>query len=166
MAAFVTTAYKSNFLMRFPLWTAILLAFFFIACNSDDDGDQHATDIQQIEQYLLDNQLTAQSTDSGLHYIITKDGLGDHPNLQSEVKMRYRGYLLDGTVFDQVTGTDFIEFPLSGFIPGWQEGVQKFKKGGEGTLLIPSRLGYGNRAQGSIPANSVLLFDIELIDFQ
>ena len=145
---------------------ACLFAISFLACNSDDDGDQHTTDLQLIEQYLLDNQLTAQSTESGLHYIITKEGTGGHPTLQSEVKMRYRGYLLDGTVFDEVGGTDFIEFPLSVFIAGWQEGVQKFKKGGEGTLLIPSRLGYGGQEQGTIPANSVLLFDIELIDFQ
>ena len=55
-------------------------------------------------------------------------------------------------------------FPLSGVIAGWQQGIPLFKKGGKGILLIPSELGYGNVSQGAIPENSVLIFDIELID--
>ena len=57
-----------------------------------------------------------------------------------------------------------ITFPLSGVIQGWQEGIPLFKEGGSGILLIPSALGYGSQSVGSIPANSVLIFDINLID--
>ncbi len=142
----------------------MLFACSFAAC-SDDEGDQHATDLRLIEDYLADNALTAESTNSGLHYIITREGTGDHPTLQDEVTVGYRGYLLDGTVFDQTTGGQTITWPLSGFIPGWQEGIPKLKAGGEGTFFIPSRLGYGAQPQPGIPANSVLIFDVQLVSF-
>ena len=70
--------------------------------------------------------------------------------------------LTDGTVFDQSTSAG-ISF-LTNVILGWQEGIPMFSEGGTGKLLIPSPLGYGNRAVGNIPENSVLIFDVELID--
>ena len=65
--------------------------------------------------------------------------------------------------FDQ-SSSNGITFPLSGVIQGWQEGIPLFKEGGSGILLIPSALGYGSQSVGTIPANSVLIFDINLID--
>ena len=76
--------------------------------------------------------------------------------------MKYNGTLLDGTKFD---GNDNFNYPLSSLIPGWQEGIPYFGKGGKGILLIPPHLGYGDRPNGDIPANSILRFDIELFDF-
>ncbi len=151
--------------MKFIYFFLFVSILSIASCGSDDEGDQLNTDIQLIEQYLLDNQLTAQKTESGLHYIVTNEGSGGHPTIQSTVKMRYTGYFLDGTIFDQAVGSNSIEYPLSVFIPGWIEGIPKFQKGGEGMLLIPSKLGYGDQPPPGIPPNSVLLFDIELIDF-
>lgn len=145
--------------LRYLLFAFALLTF--AACN-DDDVSQHETDIALIEEYLIDNGLTAESTDSGLHYIITKEGTGDHPTVQDEITIGYKGYLLDGSVFDQ---NDNFTWPLSQLILGWQEGIPKLKAGGEGVLLIPSRLGYGSQALAGIPANSVLLFDVSLTSF-
>jgi FKBP-type peptidyl-prolyl cis-trans isomerase len=107
----------------------------------------------------------AQSTASGLYYIITQEGTGDHPTLQSTVKVRYKGYRLNGDVFDQTSGTSTATFPLTQLILGWQEGIPLLKKGGKGTFFCPSDLAYGSQQVGDIPPNSVLIFEIELVDF-
>ena len=146
------------------------IAFLSLALFSCKDKtltpeEQYYEDVKIIEQYLADNNLTADSTASGLRYIITKEGSGGHPNLQSTVTVKYKGYLTDGTVFDQTTGSETAKFPLSNLIPGWQECIPLLKKGGEGTFLLPSYLAYGPSGSGSIPPNTVLIFDIVLVDF-
>ena len=123
------------------------------------------SDMEKIEGYLADNNLTATSTPSGLYYIITQEGSGGHPNLQSTVTVKYKGYRLNGMVFDETTGNNTATFPLKNLILGWQEGIPLLKKGGKGTFFVPSNLGYGAQSVGDIPANSVLIFDIELVDF-
>jgi FKBP-type peptidyl-prolyl cis-trans isomerase FkpA len=123
-----------------------------------------ASDIKKIEDYLTKNNLTAESTESGLHYIIEVEGTGGHPNLDSEVTVNYKGYFTDDDVFDQTSGTP-ISFPLRNVIVGWQEGIPLFKKGGKGKLFLPSRLGYGASPPPGIPSNAVLIFDVELVDF-
>ncbi len=146
------------------LFLAILLSF---GCGKDglSSAEQLAEDIQKIEQYLADNNLTAQKTSSGLHYIIEQAGIGTHPNIQSQVTVVYKGYLLDGSVFDQTPSGQTTKFGLNQVIPGWGEGLQLFKAGGSGKLLIPSALAYRNATRPGIPANSVLVFDISLLDF-
>jgi FKBP-type peptidyl-prolyl cis-trans isomerase FkpA len=84
---------------------------------------------------------------------------------ESTVTVAYKGYLTDGTVFDE-SDSNGITFSLRNVIQGWQEGIPLFKEGGSGMLLIPSALGYGSSSQGQIPANSVLIFEITLIDVQ
>ena len=126
--------------------------------------EQLAKDINKIEDYLADNSLVAESTESGLHYIIEEEGSGGHPNLNSEVTVNHKGYLLDGSVFDQTT-TCPVTSPLGDLIVGWQEGIPLLQKGGKGKFFLPSSLGYGRQASGGIPANSVLIFEIELVDF-
>ncbi len=125
---------------------------------------QLCLDIFKIENYLADNSLDADTTSSGLRYIIEEEGTGDFPALSDVVKVLYKGYFLNGDVFDQTQGTA-ATFPLGNVITGWQEGLQLFKKGGKGTLYIPSKLGYGNTPPAGIPTNSVLIFDVELVDF-
>ena len=73
------------------------------------------------------------------------------------------GYFLDEKEFDSGVNSEFGLFQV---IEGWQIGIPKFGKGGKGKLLVPSRLGYGSKARGSIPANSTLIFDIELLDWR
>jgi peptidylprolyl isomerase len=106
-------------------------------------------------------------THSGLQYLVLSEGVGeDKPSSNSRVKVHYHGTLIDGTVFDSsVQRGQPIEFGLNQVIPGWTEGLQLMKKGEKTRLFIPPALGYGNRSTGSIPAGSVLIFDVELIDF-
>ena len=85
------------------------------------------------------------------------------PTSSSYVTVVYKGYLTDGNVFDQSKSTG-LGISLTNVIKGWQEGIPYFKVGGKGKLLIPSALGYGAQTQGNIPANSVLIFDITLLD--
>ena len=142
---------------------AIILAgltlFISTSCNKES---QEMKDENQIRKYLEDNHLQAESTSSGLYYIITVPGSSEHPSVSDHVKISYSGTLLNGEEFDSNPSATFL---LSDLIEGMIEGIQLFGKGGEGTLIIPSELAYGNNAQPGIPANSVIIFDIKLIDF-
>ncbi len=131
------------------------------ACDKDENDAalQLEIDKEIIENYLSANQLTAESTASGLYYIIDNQGDGIKPSISSTVTVNYTGKLTDDTVFDSGTAS----FPLSNVIEGWQEGIPLFNAGGTGKLIIPSCLAYGSQGSGSIPPNTVLVFDIYLI---
>jgi len=139
----------------------MLFLLTFSSCTKDEEVIDYTTiDKKIILDYIKEHNLDADSTSSGLYYVIDNPGVGQTPNITSYVKIRYKGYLTDGIVFDEAKTA--VTFPLSGLILGWQEGIPKFKEGGSGLLLVPSHLGYGDRATGSIPANSVLIFEITL----
>lgn len=147
------------------LLTIIILLGVVSSCK-DDVTDYGPIDKKIIENYLAEHNLTAQSTASGLYYIIEKPGGVNHPNINSAVSANYKGYLTDGTVFDESYSTGQpATFELSGVIQGWKEGLQLIGVNGKIKLLIPSALGYGANVKTDIPANSVLIFDIELVEF-
>lgn len=104
-------------------------------------------------------------TSSGLQYEDLVVGTGASPAPTDIVTVHYTGTLQDGTVFDasRLHGGP-ISFQLDQVIKGWTEGVGSMKVGGTRKLVIPPNLGYGNRANGPIPANSMLTFIVELID--
>ncbi len=146
--------------------TYIYLFFItlFISCSSDEETINY--DVQNeadIIQYLKDNNLTAKKSNSGLYYIINTEGTGNKPTTKSDVTVAYKGYYLNGKVFDQ-SNANGISFNLQGVIAGWTEGITYFKEGGNGILLIPSKLGYGSRDNRGIPGGSVLVFDIKLLE--
>jgi FKBP-type peptidyl-prolyl cis-trans isomerase len=107
-------------------------------------------------------------TDSGLQYIIEKEGTGKRPTANSRVKVNYIGTLIDGTKFDSSYDRgEPAEFPLSGVIPAWTEGVQLIKEGGKIKLFAPPDLAYGERgAPPVIGPNATLIFEIELIEVE
>lgn len=129
-----------------------------------------AIDDSLITDYASKNNLNVQKTSSGLQYVVTQQGKGKKPSAGDTVKVHYTGKLLDGTVFDSsVERGEPIEFPLGegNVIPGWDEGIALLNEGSKATLLIPSRLAYGTRgAGGVIPPNSVLLFEVELVNIK
>ena len=136
----------------------VLTVCLFFACSKSKSEDQ------QIQDYLAKKNWTAQTTPEGLYYIIDSTGTGANPTVSSTVTVKYKGYLLDETVFDQ--STTGLTIGLNSVIAGWQIGIPKFKKGGKGKLLIPSSLGYGSYGAGSIPGNAPLVFEIELVNFK
>ena len=109
-----------------------------------------------------------QSTDSGLRYKIIQPGSDKKPTATNSVLAHYKGWLDDGSVFDSSYDRgEPISFPLSGVIAGWTEGLQLIGEGGEIELEIPSDLGYGQRGvPGTIPPNSTLHFQVELLEVQ
>ena len=132
---------------------------FDITLTVADYADENE---KAILKYIEDNNLEATRTDSGLYYVVNNEGTGATPTSASNVTVAYKGYYLDGTVFDESTVSG-ISFNLSQVIAGWTEGITYFKEGGNGTLLIPYTLGYGAYGNSTIPAVSVLLFDVNLI---
>lgn len=106
-------------------------------------------------------------TASGLLYKIEKAGEGESPKATDTVKVHYKGTLPDGTVFDSsYERGEPIEFQLNQLIPAWVEAIPMLKKGGKMEIVLPPKLGYGDRPAGKIPANSTLKFEIELLDFK
>ncbi len=105
------------------------------------------------------------TTPSGLRYEILQSGRGPHPGTNQTVKVNYVGSLVDGRVFDRTDpALGPLDIKLSGVIPGWSEGIQKIGKGGKIKLYLPPTLGYGSVATGGIPADSALIFEIELLE--
>lgn len=107
------------------------------------------------------------SLPSGLQYQVIKEGKGEHPSDTSMVKVHYEGTLVDGTVFDSsVKRGEPIEFKLNQVIKGWGEGVQLMTVGSKYKFFIPAELGYGTQPVGPIPANSNLIFEVELLEIK
>lgn len=138
-----------------------LVLTLFISCSKDKEIDYAAQNEQEIIAYIAKNHLTAQKSDSGLYYVINDPGTGAQPTQTSNVKVAYKGYFTDGSVFDE--NSDGISFGLQQVIKGWTEGITYFKEGGSGILLVPARLGYGNNDYSTIPGGSVLIFEVKLI---
>ena len=134
---------------------------FEIKLISTKEGINEVND-NQITKHLADNDLVAEKSTSGIYYNIAKVGEGVEPNINSNVDVKYKGYLLNGDVFDDNKG-EIAKFDIQNLIPGFQEGLLQFNEGGTGTIIIPSSLGYGFYGNSSIPPGAVLLFDIELI---
>ena len=104
-------------------------------------------------------------TPSGLVYRSLKDGVGASPSASDKVKVHYRGTFPDGREFDSsYKRNEAIEFPLSGVIKCWTEGVQRMKVGGKAKLTCPAAIAYGERGAGNvIPPNATLHFEVELL---
>lgn len=149
----------------------LLLLLIPVALFSCKKASTDYTSIDRaiIRKYIADSSLVADSTASGLFYVISDSGSVKRPNTTSYVTVNYKGYFTNGVVFDQTSGAPS-QFLLSQVIAGWIEGIPLIQKGGKIKLLIPSALAYGGTEKvgtlSTIPANSVLIFDIELIDFR
>ncbi len=101
---------------------------------------------------------------SGLQYEILSAGTGRKPSATDRVQCHYHGTLIDGTVFDSsVQRGEPAVFGVNQVIPGWVEALQLMPEGSRWKLYIPSKLAYGERQAGSIPPNSALVFEVELI---
>lgn len=142
---------------------------------------QLALDIVQIEKYVAENNLNASRTESGLFYVIEKEGDGPEIEQGNTASVDYTGYVLDGTLFDTSVeetarkngtfqeGRSYaplsIEVGVGRVIKGWDEGLLLLKKGSKAKFIIPSPLAYGpNQRSEVIVPNSILVFDVEIAD--
>jgi FKBP-type peptidyl-prolyl cis-trans isomerase FklB len=128
-------------------------------------GDKN---IREGKEFLASNKARkgVTTTASGLQYEVLKQGKGPSPASSDTVRVHYEGKLIDGTVFDSsIKRKEPIEIPVGRVIPGWVEALQLMKVGDHWKLYVPSELGYGAQgAGGVIGPNSVLIFDVELLD--
>ena len=142
----------------------LILAISFLSCNKEDTTNAEADDVV-IQEYLTENSIEAIKHESGLYYLITQQGSGNNPTISSKITIKYRGYFTDNSVFDESWNSP-ATFYLTNLIRGWQIGIPLLKPGGKCTLFIPSNLAYGSNGNGSVPGNTVIIFDIELIEVE
>jgi len=137
----------------------------------DQKRQAQATEIaakneKESETFLAENKAKkgVETTASGLQYEVLKEGTGKKPTAEDTVTVNYVGTLTDGTEFDSsVARGKPATFALNRVIPGWTEGLQLMTVGSKYKFVIPADLAYGDRDMGSIPANSTLVFDVELL---
>jgi FKBP-type peptidyl-prolyl cis-trans isomerase FkpA len=146
---------------------SIILALVLTGCsNKDKDKNTGCTtaaeDDAKMQNYISANSIPAIKHASGMYYQIIEPGSGATPTISSTVKANYTGKFTNNTSFDQGVAS----FPLSGVIAGWQIGIPLIKQGGKIKLIIPPYLAYGCYDYRSIPGNSVLVFDVELLEVQ
>lgn len=137
--------------------------------KSDEGLSFHVVRIHPLSKTVLSTQVELDGftlTKTGLKYrIVSGDNSGPKPTMDSTVTVHYEGRLKDGTKFDSsLDRGQPATFPLNSVILGWQEGVGLMGVGDKFTFEIPPALGYGEQTVGQIPANSTLVFDVELID--
>jgi FKBP-type peptidyl-prolyl cis-trans isomerase len=159
----------------------------YLAMQRQAYEEARATQLREdtiaIETYLKSKGLKAGKTESGIRYIVMRQGKGPVPAANQTVDVHYDGYLIDGTHFDTSYSAlarqyglfdarnPYQPYPVvidqGTVIPGWNEALKMFNKGTRATICIPSSLAYGPQPQGElIPPNSVLLFDIEVVNIR
>jgi FKBP-type peptidyl-prolyl cis-trans isomerase FkpA len=143
-----------------------ILAISVSGCKKKTNCDAPTTtapanEVTTLANYISSNSISAVKDDRGFYYNIQSAG-GDKPDACSTVRVNYSGALTNGSVFDSAND---VSFPLANLIVGWQQGIPLVGKGGKIILYLPPSLGYGSNAQSGIPANSILIFTIELLSF-
>jgi len=157
--------------------TALMMAGM-ASCGSNTSSNENTEEVADYGQQIKDNKTLGREfmeqnakndsvvqTQSGLQYMVLKEGTGAKPGAEDTVTVHYTGKLLDGTVFDSsVERGEPTSFPLNAVIPGWTEGLQLMSEGAKYRLFIPSELAYGSKGAGDkILPNATLIFDVELI---
>ncbi len=125
-----------------------------------------AEDEVKIIDYTTSRGIFATKNSSGLYYRILNAGTGSTPSNSSKVFVKYTGRLTSDKIFDSTSDASKTGWTLGQLIEGWQIGLPLIKKGGSIQLFVPAALAYGCSQPGGIPANSILVFDIELVDVQ
>lgn len=150
----------------------LLVTGLLMNCQSADQGPCNATpvitkapegEITSLKQYIELSRIRATADERGFYYTIDKAGTGTKPTVCSTVTVNYKGTLTDGKPFDSGDG---VRFGLNQLILGWQEGIPLIAPGGTVTLYLPPSLAYGSQEQNGIPANSILIFKIDLIEVE
>jgi FKBP-type peptidyl-prolyl cis-trans isomerase FkpA len=147
------------------LWGGLLIALLAAIALAWYGTGAAVAQTGTSEQFLAWNarQAGVKATPSGLQYRVIKAGEGASPTDADVALIKYKGMLRDGTVFDQ---NERAPLPVAQVVPGFSEGLKLMQKGGSYRLWIKPELGYGDRdTGGAIPPNSLLVFDVELIDF-
>jgi len=154
----------------------LLPVLILAGCSKEEDSVYDAADTEavmrqqdvQIQEYMASHNMTMERDFSGVHFKVEESGDNSRMTLNSIPSISYTRSSLKDTLLDASFGvTDFNGRALKDHILGWQIGLQKIGKGGKIYLIIPSPLGFGNVAVGNvIPANTILVCNVELVDFK
>ena len=145
-----------------------LLVVLFSACRKDHSTEDFAAqqaivDEGIIKTYMQTNQIVGTRDASGLYYAVLSPGTGAFPTANSTVNVNYKGTFTDGTVFDAGNFTTVVS---GNVIEGWKIGLPKINQGGRILLMVPSALAYGPQGRSTIPANKVLIFQIDMLNIR
>jgi FKBP-type peptidyl-prolyl cis-trans isomerase FkpA len=148
------------------LFFSMILALVLTGCSNKNKEDHRCTTVAEddakMQNYITANGITAIKHASGIYYQVIEPGSGATPTISSTVKANYTGKFTNNTSFDAGVAS----FPLGSVIAGWQIGIPLIKQGGKVKLIIPPYLAYGCNDYSGIPGNSVLVFDVELLEVQ
>lgn len=143
----------------------LLLALFTVlalaSCSTYSDNDLDSFD-QEIQNYLKEEGISCEKSESGLYYKVIEEGSGEYIQYKDIVQFTYKGNLLNGDVFDEQT--EAVEYPVGQLIGAWKEIMLQLKKGSKAYLVTPPQLGYGTNNLEDIPQNSILVFELEIVD--
>ena len=148
--------YKIGFLV-------ISLFGLFSGCSTYSESEKNTFDTA-IQKFIQKSGIKYQKSESGLYYFIENEGEGDNIKYTNDVSFTYSGKLLNGTPFDTKNSRTPVTFNVKQLILGWQEAMLYLKKGGKAKLIVPPHLGYANYELESIPKNSILTFEMEIVD--
>lgn len=153
-----------------------LFVFSLYACSKTSNsrvnncvstnGVPTTAEVDSLQRYLTSKSITATKDSRGFFVETLGAGYGiDNPLPNSNVTVKYKGTLTNGTVFDSTATGTTASFPLGGVILGWQYAIPQMKKGAIINLYLPPSLGYGCSASSKIPTSSILIFRVELVNF-
>jgi len=151
--------------MQRTILFCLLLSFALISCNKNSEENILDRDIESIEKYLSDNNISAEKDDSGVFIeMLENGGGGDAPVAGSVLAMYFEMSTLEGNVLIGITNTAE-ERRIESLVRGWQIGATRFSKGAKGRIYIPSPLGYGAWGQfGLVGPDEILIVEMELVN--
>jgi len=155
------TPLRRSLIKSFLICSLIVLA---AGCKTYSEDDKTSFD-QKIESYIKKKGWHLEKSESGLYFEQLQEGTGDEPvKFTSEVQVSYKGTLLNGKVFDQTEPGKPLRSELKGLIMAFREGLLGQRKGAKIRIIAPPQLGYGDMQLDKIPENSILIFEMELIE--
>lgn len=160
---------KTIILKKFILFTSLCVVIaLFPGCvkNTSCNPNSPSSEAAQMLSYAAANGMTATPHPSGLYYEIINPGSGGLATANSKIVITYVGKLMDGTEFDRQDVPNNIAWALTDLIEGWRIGIPLIQRGGFIKLLVPSALAYGCQPYQTLPGNSILYFEIQLVDIQ
>lgn len=141
--------------------TSLLLFGFLTSCATYSEEEVKSFD-QQIQDYLAEKNIDCERSDSGLYFKIIEKGKGREIKFSDKVSFKYKGELLNGRVFDDKK--EPVEFYVKQLIACWKEVLMEINEGGKVFLVSPPQLGYGDHKLNDIPQNSILVFEMEVVE--
>ena len=141
----------------------ILIGFVLLSGCSTYSEDEIDEFDKEIQAYIKKNKLETTRSESGVYYTIIEEGEGKNIQFRDLVSFKYKGTFLDGKVFDEQLNEP-VEYHVNELIGAWKEVMLMLKKGGKAFLITPPKMGYGDHQLEDIPANSILVFEVEIVD--